>query len=35
MVGLKPARLTPASMNIHLGADLRLRLRIFLEGPLR
>ncbi len=24
-----------ASMNIHLGGDLRLRLRIFLEGPLR
>ncbi len=24
-----------ASMSIHLGADLRLRLRIFLEGPLR
>ncbi len=25
----------PATMNIHLGGDLRLRLRIFLEGPLR
>ncbi len=25
----------PATMSIHLGADLRLRLRIFLEGPLR
>ncbi len=35
MVALEPARLAPAAMRIDLGSSLRLRLRVFLEGPLR